>query len=150
MLKVDCDDSPTYPRGFVNEIEVTEMDTTVTSHIPGKLYYDNHWFCQCCFSMYFTHRTAGPYFMYLIPAQHNQLNTNSSTQTDFTLSDISVLGQSIKEEDADKIMLDLFIDDSSNEQYKGFPSKKIFADALNKAFHNRIYTGKYNMLNVSK
>lgn len=100
--------------------------------------------------MYFTHRTAGPYFMYLIPAQHNQLNTNSSTQTDLTLSDISVLGQSIKEEDADKIMLDLFIDDSSNEQYKGFPSKKIFADALNKAFHNRIYTGKYNMLNVSK
>lgn len=145
MLKVDCDDSPTYPRGFVNEIEVTEMDTTVTYHIPGKLYYDNHWFCQCCFPMYFTHRTAGPYFMYLIPAQHKQLNTNRPYIVRYKCFRAEYQRRRCRQNNARSIHRWF-------EQWavQRIPSKKIFANDFNKAFHNRIYTGKYYMLNVLK
>lgn len=63
---------------------------------------------------------------------------DSSTQTDLTMSDIDVLEQSGKRlNDPDKLMRDLFIekitkDDSSIQQYTGFPSKKIFAGAFGK------------------
>lgn len=42
QVKVDCEEGPTYPRGIkgcwpvANEVEVTEMETTITSPIPGK------------------------------------------------------------------------------------------------------------------
>lgn len=42
LLKVDCEEGPTYPHGIngcwpvANEVEVTEMETRRTTPIPGK------------------------------------------------------------------------------------------------------------------
>ena len=64
--------------------------------------------------------------------------TDSSTQTNLTMTEIGALEQRVKcQDNPEKLLRDLFVekitkDDSSIQQYTGIPSKKI----LNGAFGN--------------
>lgn len=101
-------------------------------------------------------------FLFYTEKDHNYMGVNhsyscddSSTHIDLTMSDIDFLEQSVKRlNDSDKRMRDLFIekitkDDSSIQQYTGFPSKKIFAVHLVSMPQLNIYW-KYQMLYLLK